>query len=107
MSEPRPYIWALGNEEINYATQNHAIWISDTPIAEVVLIALGSMTHSIDMNQRYVQLHSINIPIEGTNYGYIIFNGPENSRVAPAGDYMLFVLDENRVPSLAMMVHLN
>ena len=75
---------------------------SETTLSEVVLIGLGSMTHSIDMNQRYVQLG----PSE-SGPGYLEVLTPPDARTAPPGPYMLFLLDENRVPSVAKMVQLN
>jgi len=35
----------------------------------------------------------------------VIAGAPANSHVAPPGYYMLFVLDANRVPSVAKIVH--
>ena len=36
----------------------------------------------------------------------MIAGSPANSHVAPPGYYMLFVLDANRVPSVATIVHI-
>jgi len=72
-------------------------------VSEVVLLALGSMTHSIDMNQRYVQLdklQSIKLP---TGHVHSIA-APPNGQIAPPGYYMLFALDNRRVPSEAVIV---
>lgn len=70
---------------------------------EAVLVGLGSMTHSFDMNQRVVQLPVG--AVTGSNGNYtVIAGGPQNAFSAPPGYYMLFVIDENRVPSVAKMV---
>ena len=62
-------------------------------------MSLGSMTHSFDMNQRYVQLAAA--PQSATT---VQVTGPANVQTAPPGYYMLFVLDQNRVPSVARFV---
>lgn len=73
------------------------------PPTEVVLVSLGAMTHSLDMNQRYVQL-----PIQGSGVhqgqNYTIFGTPDNARIAPPGRYMLFILDEHNILSVAKIV---
>lgn len=74
--------------------------------AQVVLMGLGSMTHSFDMDQRSIQLSmGLVLPTAGGG-GLAVVNGPASAQVAPPGDYMLFVLDANRVPSVARIVHL-
>jgi len=75
-------------------------------VREVVLMALGSMTHSIDMNQRSVQLDkqaTFKVPGGFTQ----TVTAPPNTSVAPPGFYMLFALDNRRVPSEAVIVKLN
>jgi len=62
-------------------------------------MSLGSMTHSFDTNQRYIQLA---MPSPGPASAQL--TAPANPQTAPAGYYMLFVLDQNHVPSIARMV---
>lgn len=79
---------------------------SDTlPPADAVLIGLGSMTHSFDMNQRSVQLP---IATVGTDDGITVsvVSAPAAPTSAPPGPYMLVLLDAQRVPSKAAMVML-
>lgn len=73
------------------------------PIHRVTLLALGSMTHSFDMNQRCIVLFDG----EGQEEDISIM-GPQDAHVAPPGDYMLFVLrrvgtegGDTYVPSVA------
>ena len=68
---------------------------------EAVLIGFGSMTHSFDMNQRYVQL-----PVNAVTAVSVEIGPPESPRVAPPGHYMLFLLDAARIPSEAIIVQL-
>ncbi|TQM62227.1 galactose oxidase-like domain-containing protein [Humibacillus xanthopallidus] len=73
--------------------------------SEVVLVALGSQTHSFDAGQRVVQL-----PVGATynradGAALSIVGTPPDSHVAPPGYYGLVVLDGARTPSVARVVH--
>ena len=96
---PRPAITAapqaLGYGEV------FTVQVQGGPISEVVLMGLGSMTHAIDMNQRYVQLEAT---AQGANAVQV--TGPANVQTASPGYYMLFVLNQNRIPSVARFVRL-
>ncbi|HWC27177.1 MAG TPA: galactose oxidase-like domain-containing protein, partial [Solirubrobacteraceae bacterium] len=76
----------------------------DTPdaasIAKVGLVRLGAVTHSVDMDQRYVPL---TFAATGTA---LSASGPANANIAPPGPYMLFIVDKAGVPSVARMVTL-
>ena len=76
-----------------------------TPISEMVLVALGSMTHSYDMNQRLVELPIVYSGDYG-EHSVQIGRAPISAEIAPPGDYMLFVLDAARVPSVAKVITL-
>jgi hypothetical protein len=61
----------------------------------VSLVRLGSTTHGVDMDQRYVPLDFLDL--SGLNYTVtkeILFTAPANSAIAPPGYYMLWVLTE-------------
>jgi Domain of unknown function (DUF1929) len=64
----------------------------------VALVRLGAVTHSVDMEQRYVPLSFT------AGSGTLTATGPANVNVAPPGRYMLFVVDANGVPSVANVV---
>lgn len=77
------------------------------PIDRVTLLALGSMTHAFDANQRCVALFDG----ESQDSREVSLVGPRDAHAAPPGDYMLFVLrrvetggGETFVPSVARMV---
>jgi hypothetical protein len=95
--QPRPVITAAP-QTIGYGT-SFDIEFSGGPVSEAVLMALGSMTHAIDMNQRYVQLATT-----GQSATSVQVTGPANVQTAAPGHYMLFVLNENRIPSVARFV---
>jgi hypothetical protein len=60
------------------------------------------MTHAFDANQRHVQLALAGLP---SATGAVVL-GPPDRQTAPAGHYMLFVLDQSREPSVARVVRL-
>jgi hypothetical protein len=95
MFGPRPTLW-YAPATIAYGG---GFFVGASAASEAVLIGLPSMTHSFDMNGRHVQ-----IPVWWTGSGYALLGGPADARVAPPGYYMLFVLDANRVPSVAKIV---
>jgi len=95
----RPVITAAP-ATIGYGS-SFTVEFSGGPVSELVLMGLGSMTHAFDMNQRYVQLAT---PSQGATAVQVA--GPANIQTAPPGHYMLFVLDQNRVPSVATFVRL-
>jgi hypothetical protein len=70
-------------------------------IAKVSLIRFGSVTHGINMSQRFLKL-SFSIP-PGT--ASLTVTAPANANLAPPGNYMLFLVDTNGVPSVATVVH--
>lgn len=72
--------------------------------AEAVLVSLASHTHSFDQNQRVVEL-PLALLGGASDTGFLtLVASPNDGHVTPPGPYMLFLLDENRVPSVARMV---
>jgi hypothetical protein len=69
-------------------------------IGKVSLIKLGAPTHSQDMEQRYIPLKFTR---RGGNLNLI---SPANANIAPPGYYMLFVVNNRGVPSIAKMIQL-
>ncbi len=70
-------------------------------IDSVVLIRGGSVTHSVNMGQRYVAL-SFSVASATS----LDVTAPPDGNVAPPGYYMLFILDGDEVPSEAVFVEL-
>lgn len=68
-------------------------------IQQVVMMRVASVTHSVDFEQRRVPLRFTR------NGGALNAVAPPNSNVAPPGFYMLFLIDDDGVPSVAEMVH--
>jgi len=71
-------------------------------IASVVLMKAGSVTHSFDMDQRYVGLS-----FTSGQSGSLKVTGPPNSNIAPPGYYMLFLVNKAGTPSLASWVQIS
>jgi hypothetical protein len=96
---PRPTITSASSSAVYGGT----ISVS-TPdaahISAVNLVSLGADTHQLDMNQHFVPL---NFTASG---GTLTVQGPSTAALAPPGYYMLFILNDQGVPSVASMVHL-
>ena len=69
-------------------------------IASVALIRNGSATHSFNMDQRYVPLNFTQTPTG------LSVTAPADAETAPPGYYMLFIVDDRGVPSVAPVVRL-
>ena len=65
------------------------------------LISPGSTTHAFDCHQRLVDL-----PITGQGNGLLTVQTPATAALAPPGWYMLSLVDQQRIPSIAHWVHL-
>jgi hypothetical protein len=69
-------------------------------IATVVLIRTGEVTHAFDQNTRYVPL------VFQQGSGILTVSAPANGNVAPPGHYMLFLVNNAGVPSVAPIIQL-
>jgi hypothetical protein len=69
-------------------------------IRKLALVRLGAVTHSVNMDQRYVPLSFT------AGSGTLTATAPRDANIAPPGVYMLFAIDANGVPSMAKMVTL-
>jgi hypothetical protein len=67
-------------------------------IAKVTLVRLSSVTHSFNMNQRFNNLSFYRF---GSNLNVTM---PTNANACPPGHYMLFIINDSGVPSVAQIV---
>jgi len=67
-------------------------------IRKVSLVRTGSVTHSQNMEQRFIPL---SFSISGNELSIM---SPQNANIAPPGHYMLFLVDEDGVPSVANII---
>jgi Domain of unknown function (DUF1929) len=97
---PRPVINAVPTEwhygqavTIQSPQAGNIRWVS--------LIKNGVTTHSFDSGQRLVDLD-----ILSQGAGSIQATVPQEPNLAPRGWYMLFLIDQNGIPSIATWIHL-
>jgi Domain of unknown function (DUF1929)/PKD domain len=95
---PRPGISSAPGV-VNYGAQVRISTPNAASISRVALVRLGAVTHSVNMEQRFIPL-SINARDGGT----LRTTAPASANVAPPGPYMLFVINAQGVPSVARMV---
>jgi hypothetical protein len=94
-------------EVVNYTTSFTIQLGSEADVdtaSQVVLLRLGSTTHTRNFDQRLVELtfaKDPDFPMELT------VTGPLNGNIAPPGPYMMYVLNSNGVPSLGHLVNLS
>jgi len=69
-------------------------------IGAVAFIRLGSVTHTDNMDQRYIPLSFT------TGTASLAVQSPANANLAPPGYYMLFIVNTNGVPSVAQIVQI-
>ncbi|MCA9839222.1 MAG: DUF1929 domain-containing protein [Trueperaceae bacterium] len=99
MLAERPEIRSV--EPLSYAQSFKLSLVGSPTISKVSLIKTGSVTHSFNMEQRFIELA---FSQTGNELNIV---APENSNVATPGFYMLFVFDQQGVPSKAKIVALN
>lgn len=95
---PRPEI-TEAPAAIAYGSTFSIDFSSSTLTNTVALICMSSVTHSVNMGQRYVRLAEL-----ASGGGTAAVPAPASPNLAPPGFYMLFVSDENDVPSLSQVV---
>src|SRR3954471_20437716 len=95
---PRPSIDAMP-AQTSYGAPMVITTGAAASIRKVGLVRLGAVTHSNNMEQRYVPLA---FTADATT---ITATAPANANVAPPGFYMLFIVDANGVPSIASMIN--
>ncbi|PYX55188.1 MAG: hypothetical protein DMG76_18910 [Acidobacteria bacterium] len=96
----RPRIGTDAPSSITYGQPFNMPTPDASDIASVVLMKAGSVTHSFDMDQRYVGLSFV--MGQGTaSSSSLTVTGPPNSNIAPPGYYMLFLVNRAGTPSLA------
>jgi len=97
---PRPEITGAPGT-VGYGTSFQIATPNAASIQKVGLVRLGSQTHSVEMEQRYVPLSFT------AGAGSLTATVPANMNTAVPGVYMLFVVDTSGVPSVSRMVQLD
>jgi hypothetical protein len=96
----RPVI-ATAPSVIGYGTTFQVQTADAANIASAVLVKDGAVTHAFNMDQRLVGLAF------AAGSGVLTVTGPPNGNVAPPGYYMLFLINNAGVPSVAKFVQVS
>lgn len=97
---PRPTI-SSAPSSAGYGSQIQIATPDAASIQKVALVRLGAVTHSVNMEQRYVPLSFT------AGSSSLTATVPTNVNAAPPGFYMLFIVDGAGVPSVAKMLGLD
>lgn len=84
-------------------SQRFLVGTPDTNIARATLVRLSSVTHSYNQNQRFNDLSG---SIERVGGG-LYLRAPTDGDLCPPGHYMLFLLNDQGVPSVARIVQVS
>lgn len=95
---PRPHIGYL-QPHLHYGEAIQIPTDHADRIREVVLLRRGSVTHSFNSDQRYVEL-----VIAERHPGVVTAIMPTDGALLPPGPYLLFVVDRKNVPSIGRCV---
>jgi hypothetical protein len=71
-------------------------------LTKVSLVRFGGVTHSVNMDQQFQSL-----PFVATSNSTISVTSPNSSRIAPPGRYMMFLIDDQGVPSFAKFMQVS
>ncbi len=98
---PRPTITTAPGS-MRYNTVYGVLTPNARKITKVSLVRFGGVTHAVNMDQQY---QALNFTV--VNNGRINITSPNNSRIAPPGRYMMFLVDDQGVPSLAKIMRVS
>jgi hypothetical protein len=75
--------------------------VSTSGIARVTMLRIASTTHSTNTDQRLIEL-----VISAFTGSALYVNVPSNPALATPGNWMVFVMDQNNIPSIAKTVRI-
>jgi galactose oxidase len=96
---PRPVI-TKAPAKVGYGEAFDVETPAPNGISQISWIRLPSVTHSFDQNQR------INFLTFERRSNKVTVTAPANGNLCPPGHYMLFLLNESKVPSVAAMIQI-
>jgi hypothetical protein len=97
---PRPTI-SIAPSTTGYAQTMTVATPDAAAISKVSFVPLAAVTHTLDMDQRYLELAFT------AASGTLSLTAPRDANMAPPGKYMLFLINSAGVPSEAAVVHLS
>ncbi|MBP0017926.1 MAG: DUF1929 domain-containing protein [Cyanobacteria bacterium SBLK] len=110
-----PYLFKPGKrpviksapEVLHYGESDRIVVKNGDKNGSLVLIKLGTITHSFDYGQRLADVEIDKaIPLKNPENFRIKFTAPDNADLYPSGYYMMFYVNEIGKPSVAKMVRL-
>ncbi|QRD87005.1 galactose oxidase [Aspergillus flavus] len=96
---PRPHIETVAPASLRYGGQ--ITITADSPISNASLIRYGTTTHTVNTDQRRIEL-----VLEDAGTNMYTADIPNDPGVALPGYYMLFVMNANGVPSVSKNVQI-
>ena len=90
---------AFAPSTLSYGQNFTVVTPNAAQIAHVSLIRFGSVTHDINMSQRFLPLSFV------LGSGSLTVTAPVDANLAPPGNYLLFIVDATGVHSVAAVVH--
>lgn len=97
---PRPSVTSAPST-INYDKAFTVQTPDADQITSVSLVKLGSVTHNLDMDQRFMNLSVT------AGSGSVTISAPADANAAPPGYYTVYLLNSAGVPSVGQIVKLN
>ena len=97
---PRPHITSAPQSVLH--NQTFFVGTPDANVARATLVRLPSVTHSFDMNQRFNDLTPTIVRVGGG----LNLRAPANGSLCPPGHYMLFLINDQGVPSVAAVIRI-
>ena len=98
---PRPVLSQAPAGPIGYGADMRVGTTTPSQVSRAVLLAPITSTHSVDTSQRHLDLR-----IAGRAGNTLVLKAPPSAKAAPPGYYMLFLLNDKGVPSMAKWVQL-
>ena len=95
----RPVITAVSATRLSPGADVFVDVESSVPLDRVTLVKTGSVTHSVNFDQRFVEL-----PLE--HLGNLVRTRLPAAGVLTPGNYLLQVIDADGVPSVAKIIHI-
>ncbi|MEZ0089309.1 fibronectin type III domain-containing protein [Streptacidiphilus sp. EB129] len=99
---PRPTISSAA-ASAHYGDVQTVVTPDAASVSAVNLVSFGADTHQADMDQHFVPLSFT----AGQAPGTLNVTMPQSGAYAPPGDYMLFIVTRNGVPSVAHTIHVS
>lgn len=96
---PRPVLNRVPNGPIAHRSRFEVTTSTPDRVKRAVLLAPTTATHAVNFSQRHLDLR-----ITSRTGGKLTLQAPPTANDAPPGYYMLFLLDEDGVPSTARFV---